>query len=67
MAELFDTTRNNITMHIKNIFEASLNKAFAILFFKANKTANISTPKDIKIILSYVSQKVTILSIKFDI
>lgn len=21
MAELFDTTRNNITMHIKNIFE----------------------------------------------
>lgn len=26
MAELFDTTRNNITMHIKNIFEEVLEK-----------------------------------------
>ena len=30
MSELFDTTRNNITMHIKNIFEENELKEFSV-------------------------------------
>lgn len=45
MAELFDTTRNNITMHIKNIFEegelqeSSVSKE-SLLTAKDGKTYN---------------------------